>query len=80
MHLMPNLPGASPSLDAAMFRRMSHGEGHQADQWKIYPCEVTPWTVIKKVTAQKGRDAGQEAARRERGPRCWRQPRASAHP
>lgn len=20
----------------------------QADQWKIYPCEVTPWTVIKK--------------------------------
>ena len=20
----------------------------QADQWKIYPCEVTPWTVIEK--------------------------------
>ena len=20
----------------------------QADQWKIYPCEITPWTVIKK--------------------------------
>ncbi|KAH8065552.1 radical SAM domain containing protein [Aureococcus anophagefferens] len=20
----------------------------RADQWKIYPCEVTPWTVIKK--------------------------------
>jgi histone acetyltransferase (RNA polymerase elongator complex component) len=18
------------------------------DQWKIYPCEITPWTVIKK--------------------------------
>jgi histone acetyltransferase (RNA polymerase elongator complex component) len=20
----------------------------QADQWKIYPCEIVPWTVIKK--------------------------------
>ena len=20
----------------------------QADQWKIYPCETTPWTIIKK--------------------------------
>lgn len=23
-------------------------DGVQADQWKIYPCEVTPWTVIEK--------------------------------
>ncbi|KAG8456900.1 hypothetical protein KFE25_012690 [Diacronema lutheri] len=48
VHLMPNLPGASPSLDAAMFETMSSGADHQADQWKIYPCEVTPWTVIQK--------------------------------
>lgn len=20
----------------------------QADQWKVYPCAVTPWTVIEK--------------------------------
>jgi histone acetyltransferase (RNA polymerase elongator complex component) len=24
------------------------GPDVQADQWKIYPCEVTPWTVIEK--------------------------------
>ena len=23
-------------------------DGIQADQWKIYPCEVTPWTMIEK--------------------------------
>jgi hypothetical protein len=45
---MPNLPGSSPALDAAMFATMSRGADHQADQWKIYPCEVTPWTVIQK--------------------------------
>ena len=47
VHLMPNLPGATPELDAAMFERMSCDPDLQADQWKIYPCEVGPWTVIK---------------------------------
>ncbi len=31
-----------------MFDRMSNDPDFQADQWKIYPCEVTPWTVIKQ--------------------------------
>ena len=47
LHLMPNLPGASRAMDAAMFEEVLHGEWLQADQWKIYPCEITPWTKIK---------------------------------
>lgn len=48
MHLMPNLPGASPDLDKEMFLDVLYSEDMQADQWKIYPCEVVPWTRIKK--------------------------------
>lgn len=48
IHLMPNLPGSNPEKDRAMFEYVLHSPDLQADQWKIYPCEVTPWTVIKK--------------------------------
>lgn len=48
IHLMPNLPGSDPEKDRAMFEYVLHSEDLQADQWKIYPCEITPWTVIKK--------------------------------
>jgi len=48
IHLMPNLPGANPELDRQMFETVLADEDLQADQWKIYPCEVTPWTVIQK--------------------------------
>lgn len=77
IHIMPDLPGASPEIDQAMFDSLlgvNNGGGDeqaavsefvegiadqyfeydlvnpgmQADQWKIYPCEVTPWTVIEK--------------------------------
>ena len=48
IHLMPNLPGSSPEMDEAMFNRVLYDSDLQVDQWKIYPCEVTPWTVIKK--------------------------------
>ena len=47
-HLMPNLPGSTPEKDKAMFEAMIHDPDLQSDQWKIYPCEVTPWTVIEK--------------------------------
>jgi hypothetical protein len=30
------------------FNYIIDSEDLQADQWKIYPCEVTPWTQIKK--------------------------------
>ena len=48
LHLMPNLPGASAELDARMFHEVLTDEWLQADQWKIYPCEITPWTKIKE--------------------------------
>ena len=65
IHLMPDLPGATPEIDRDMFDQLlgvkeMHSprpreyhydlidETIQADQWKIYPCEVTPWTVIEK--------------------------------
>jgi histone acetyltransferase (RNA polymerase elongator complex component) len=48
IHLMPNLPGCSLALDEAMFEEVLQSPDLQADQWKIYPCEIVPWTVIKK--------------------------------
>ena len=64
IHLMPDLPGATVEADEEMFGNLlgvkdvkrcgNHyiyqleNEYMQADQWKIYPCEVTPWTIIEK--------------------------------
>ena len=48
LHLMPDLPGATPEKDKDMFSDVLYHPDLQADQWKIYPCEITPWTVIKK--------------------------------
>ena len=44
---MPDLPGASPELDMKMFDYVYKTPYLQPDQIKIYPCEVTPYTVIK---------------------------------
>lgn len=48
VHLMPNLPGSNPDKDDTMFNEMIDDGDLQVDQWKIYPCEVTPWSVIEK--------------------------------
>jgi ELP3 family radical SAM enzyme/protein acetyltransferase len=48
IHLMPNLPGANAEIDQAMFDEVLGDPDLQCDQWKIYPCEIVPWTVIKK--------------------------------
>jgi len=48
IHLMPNLPYSSPELDENMFERVLEDPDLQADQWKIYPCEIVPWTKIKQ--------------------------------
>jgi ELP3 family radical SAM enzyme/protein acetyltransferase len=64
VHWMPDLPGSTVEKDRDMFNTLLgvisksvNGHEHkyvmecpelQADQWKIYPCEVTPWTVIEK--------------------------------
>lgn len=48
IHLMPDLPGSSVNLDRSMFKRMLTDPDLQADQWKIYPTSVTPWTKIEE--------------------------------
>ncbi|KAK2195366.1 bifunctional Elp3-MiaB-NifB/Radical SAM [Babesia duncani] len=48
IHIMPDLPGSNPEKDIEMFARILGDEGLQVDQWKIYPCEVTPFTEIEK--------------------------------
>jgi len=48
IHIMPDLPGSNVEKDQAMFDDILHGEDLQADHWKIYPCEVTPFTKIEK--------------------------------
>lgn len=46
IHLMPDLPGATLAKDSEMFQEVLTSPSLQADQWKIYPCEVTPFTRI----------------------------------
>lgn len=48
IHLMPNLPGSSPECDRQMFHTVLTDPDLQVDQWKIYPCEVLPWSVLKR--------------------------------
>eukprot|EP00928_Gymnodinium_smaydae_P004963 TRINITY_DN11702_c0_g2_i4.p1 TRINITY_DN11702_c0_g2~~TRINITY_DN11702_c0_g2_i4.p1 ORF type:complete len:793 (+),score=144.60 TRINITY_DN11702_c0_g2_i4:253-2379(+) len=48
IHLMPDLPSSDPEKDWVMFKDVLHGEELQADHWKIYPCEVTPFTKIEE--------------------------------
>ena len=46
IHMMPDLPYSSPEIDKAMFDYV-YTHLHP-DQMKVYPCEITPWTVIEK--------------------------------
>ena len=46
IHIMPDLPFSSKTIDLEMFDFIY--KTVCPDQMKIYPCEVTPWTVIKK--------------------------------
>jgi len=46
IHIMPDLPTATPEIDKEMFDFV-YTKLHP-DQMKIYPCEVVPWTVIQK--------------------------------
>jgi len=48
IHLMPDLPGSNPEKDAKMFNEILTNPYLQADQQKIYPCSVLPWTQIEK--------------------------------
>ena len=48
IHLMPDLPLSSPNEDMKMFDTIFLTNKLNPDQIKIYPCEVTPFTVIEK--------------------------------
>ncbi len=48
IHLMPNLPGSSYDEDVAMLNNALYDDRLQADQLKIYPCAVVPFTKIKE--------------------------------
>jgi ELP3 family radical SAM enzyme/protein acetyltransferase len=45
---MTQLPLSNPQKDREMFLKILNDPNLQADQWKIYPCAITPWTKIKK--------------------------------
>jgi len=47
-HWMTQLPGTTPSMDKNMFLNVLYNPSLQADQWKVYPTAVTPYTVIKR--------------------------------
>ena len=46
IHIMPDLPDATPEIDKAMFDYVYSIVC--PDQMKVYPCQTVPWTVIKK--------------------------------
>ena len=46
IHIMPDLPGANPDIDKAMFDYVYSIVC--PDQMKVYPCQTIPWTIIKK--------------------------------
>ena len=48
IHIMPNMPGSSYKQDEDMFDLILNAPYLQADQWKIYPTQVTPYTQIEK--------------------------------
>lgn len=48
MHIMPNLPGSSYEKDKAMMDEVLYDPRIQADQYKIYPTAIVPFTKIKK--------------------------------
>jgi ELP3 family radical SAM enzyme/protein acetyltransferase len=48
IHLMPDLPYSSAEKDKTMFDIIFKKNIISPDQIKIYPCEVTPYTVIEK--------------------------------
>ena len=48
IHIMLDLPGSSPEMDKMIIDDITAREEYQADQWKLYPTEVTPFTKIKE--------------------------------
>tara|TARA_B100000963_G_scaffold361925_1_gene400929 strand:- start:1468 stop:3414 length:1947 start_codon:yes stop_codon:yes gene_type:complete len=47
IHIMFDLPGSTPEKDIECINKIVDDPDYQADQWKLYPTEVTNFTVIK---------------------------------
>jgi ELP3 family radical SAM enzyme/protein acetyltransferase len=48
IHIMLDLPGSNKNMDLFMMIYIIFSIFLQADQWKQYPCETTPYTEIEK--------------------------------
>ena len=48
-HLMPGLPGSSPSKDLEMFEMIFKNENFRPDQLKIYPTQILTGTILAKT-------------------------------
>ena len=53
IHIMFDLPGSTPEKDIECINKIVDDPDYQADQWKLYPTEVTNFTVIKKWKDQR---------------------------
>ena len=45
---MFDLPGSSPEIDREVVDEIIDSPDYQADQWKLYPTETTPFTKIRE--------------------------------
>tara|TARA_Y100000991_G_C21968567_1_gene348191 strand:+ start:343 stop:2262 length:1920 start_codon:yes stop_codon:yes gene_type:complete len=48
IHIMFDLPGSSEEIDLEVMKEIINDPDYQADQWKLYPTEVTKFTKIKE--------------------------------
>jgi ELP3 family radical SAM enzyme/protein acetyltransferase len=48
IHLMLDLPSSTPEKDIEMLTEVLTDSNYEADQWKIYPTEVTPYSKINE--------------------------------
>lgn len=48
IHIMLDLPSSSPEKDVKMLTEILFDPNYEADQWKIYPTEVTPYSKINE--------------------------------
>lgn len=48
IHLMLDLPSSTPDKDKQMLVEVLTDPNYEADQWKIYPTEVTPYSKINE--------------------------------
>jgi ELP3 family radical SAM enzyme/protein acetyltransferase len=48
IHVMPDLPFSTPSGDIDMLNIIYESDSYKPDQLKIYPCQVSEFTKIKK--------------------------------